>query len=111
MGQRDYSLSLSEGEGRGEGDMEFPPHPAPGRLGIRLANPPHPSPPDGGEGTWSGKPPLLTHPQVVITGLDPVIHTSRHGTRGWPGLGPAMTQSYYASSPQHPYGGSIESGP
>ncbi len=50
MRQRDYSLSLSEGEGRGEGDMEIPPHPAPGRLGIRLANPPHPSPPDGGEG-------------------------------------------------------------
>ena len=51
MRQRDYSLSLPEGEGRGEGDMEIPPHPAPGRLGIRLANPPHPSPPDGGEGT------------------------------------------------------------
>ncbi len=30
---------------------------------------------------------VTAHPQVVITGLDPVIHASRHGKRGWPGPG------------------------
>ena len=111
MRQRNYTLSLSEGEGRGEGDMEIPPHPAPGRLGIRLANPPHPSPPDGGEGT-----------KAVITGsvnsseltlFDPVIHASRWAVHvdgrvadcppaGEAGpVGPAMTQSFFASQ-AHP---------
>ncbi len=61
--------------------MEIPPHPATA-MARRLAKPPHPSPPDGGEGTH-GKLPLSAHPQVVITGsvnsseltlFDPVIH-------------------------------------
>ncbi len=110
--------------------MEIPPHPATA-MARRLAKPPHPSPPDGGEGTH-GKLPLSAHPQVVITGsvnsseltlFDPVIHAWRPAVHvdgrvavcppaGEAGpVGPAMTQSFYASSPQHSYGGSIESGP
>ena len=52
-----------------------------------------------GDDSWTLPMPSRLVIEVVITGLDPVIHVWRqHDTRGWPGLGPAMTQSFYASA-------------